>query len=186
MCAELLQSCLTLCDPVDCGPPGSSVRGILQARTLERSPCPPPGDLPNPRIELKSPALKADSLPSESPGQPFWGLPSCDLISELKCFIRNPFHLVGSPFCRSAQRCCPVDLPRGSRDRALWPRRLPGSPPLPPISPFPDEQMSASVFWNSGKMEAEVFLWKQRTGGRERLPWPGAVQGPSRFHFFCS
>ena len=29
------QSCPTLCDPVDCSPPGSSVRGILQARTLE-------------------------------------------------------------------------------------------------------------------------------------------------------
>ena len=28
-------SCPTLCDPVDCGPPGSSVHGILQARTLE-------------------------------------------------------------------------------------------------------------------------------------------------------
>ena len=34
---ELLvpQSCLTLCDPMDCGPPGSSVDGILQARILE-------------------------------------------------------------------------------------------------------------------------------------------------------
>ena len=30
------QPCLTLCDPVDCSPPGSSVRGILQARILER------------------------------------------------------------------------------------------------------------------------------------------------------
>ena len=29
------QSCLTLCDPTDCSPPGSSVHGILQARTLE-------------------------------------------------------------------------------------------------------------------------------------------------------
>ena len=29
------QSCLTLCDPMDCSPPGSSVHGILQARTLE-------------------------------------------------------------------------------------------------------------------------------------------------------
>ena len=28
------QSCLTLCDPVDCSPPGSSVHGILQARIL--------------------------------------------------------------------------------------------------------------------------------------------------------
>ena len=31
-----LQSCLTLCDPMDCSPPGSSVHGILQARILER------------------------------------------------------------------------------------------------------------------------------------------------------
>ena len=29
------QSCPTLCDPMDCSPPGSSVHGILQARTLE-------------------------------------------------------------------------------------------------------------------------------------------------------
>ena len=34
-CAKLLQSCLTLCDPMDCSPPGSSVHGILQARTLD-------------------------------------------------------------------------------------------------------------------------------------------------------
>ena len=34
-CAKLLQSCLTLCDPMDCSPPGSSVHGILQARILE-------------------------------------------------------------------------------------------------------------------------------------------------------
>ena len=33
--AKLLQSRLTLCDPVDCSPPGSSVHGVLQARILE-------------------------------------------------------------------------------------------------------------------------------------------------------
>ena len=32
--AKSLQSCLTLCDPIDGSPPGSSVPGILQARTL--------------------------------------------------------------------------------------------------------------------------------------------------------
>jgi len=31
---------------------------------------PPPGDLPNPGIESKSPALQIDSLPSEPPGKP--------------------------------------------------------------------------------------------------------------------
>ena len=35
MHAKLLQSCLTLCDPMDRSPPGSSVYGILQARILE-------------------------------------------------------------------------------------------------------------------------------------------------------
>ena len=33
--AKSLQSCPTLCDPMDCSPPGSSVRGILQARILD-------------------------------------------------------------------------------------------------------------------------------------------------------
>ena len=44
--AKLLQLCLTLCDPMDCILPGSSVHGILQARHWSGLPCPPPGDLP--------------------------------------------------------------------------------------------------------------------------------------------
>ena len=46
--AKSLQSCLTLCDPVDSSPPGSAVLGILQARTLEwvaALPSEPPGNL---------------------------------------------------------------------------------------------------------------------------------------------
>ena len=114
--AKSLQSCPTLCDPIDSSPPGSLVPGILQARTLEwvaisfsnagkwkvkvkslsrvrllvtpwtaAHQAPPsmgfsrqeywsgepflsPGDLPNPGIEPRFPAMKADSLPSEPPG----------------------------------------------------------------------------------------------------------------------
>ena len=33
--SEVTQSCLTLSDPMDCSPPGSSIHGILQARALE-------------------------------------------------------------------------------------------------------------------------------------------------------
>ena len=33
--SEVAQSCLTLCDPSDCSPPGSSIHGIFQARVLE-------------------------------------------------------------------------------------------------------------------------------------------------------
>ena len=39
---KLLQSCPTLCDPIDGSPPGSPVPGILQARTLEWVPFPSP------------------------------------------------------------------------------------------------------------------------------------------------
>ena len=44
--------------------------GILQTRILEWLPCPPPGVFPNPEVELKSPTLQVDSLPSESLGKP--------------------------------------------------------------------------------------------------------------------
>ena len=42
--SKSLQSYLTLWDPRDCSPPGSSVHGIFQARILSGLPCPPPGD----------------------------------------------------------------------------------------------------------------------------------------------
>ena len=36
VCVLVAQLCLTLCDPMNCSPPGSSVHGMLQARTLEK------------------------------------------------------------------------------------------------------------------------------------------------------
>ena len=66
MHARSLQSCLTLCDPLDCSPPGSSVYGILQARLLEWVAMSSSRDLSDPEIEPESsviPALQVDSLP---------------------------------------------------------------------------------------------------------------------------
>ena len=57
MCAKSLQSCLTLYDPMDYSPPGSSVGRILQARILEWVAMSPPGNLPNSGVEPESPAL---------------------------------------------------------------------------------------------------------------------------------
>ena len=66
--AKSLQSCLTLWDPLDSSSPGSSVHGISQAQEYwGRLPCPSPGDLPDPGIEPKSPALQAGSLLFEPP-----------------------------------------------------------------------------------------------------------------------
>ena len=63
--AKSLQWYLTLCDAMDCGPPGSSDHGILQAGILEQVVMPSPGDLPNPGMEPRSTTLEADSLPAE-------------------------------------------------------------------------------------------------------------------------
>ena len=72
LCCAYSLSRVRLCDPVDCSPPGSSVHGILQARTLEwvALSCPPPGDLPNPGIKPRPPAWQEDSSPSEPPRKP--------------------------------------------------------------------------------------------------------------------
>ena len=109
--SEVVQSCPTLCNPVECSPPGSSVHGILQARILEwvaisffrgssrprdwtQVSCiagrsfyqlnhqgsprilewvayPFPRGSSWPRIKLGSPALQADSLPTELWGKPW-------------------------------------------------------------------------------------------------------------------
>ena len=55
---------------MDYGLPGSSVHGILQARTLEWVAISFSRDLPDPGIEPGSPALQADSLPAELGGKP--------------------------------------------------------------------------------------------------------------------
>ena len=74
VCARLVsQSCLTLCDPMDCSLPGTFVHGDSPGKNTEYwrgLPCLPPGDLPNPGIESRSPTLQAESLLSEPPGKP--------------------------------------------------------------------------------------------------------------------
>ena len=61
---KVTQSCPTLCEPMDCSPPGFSVHGIFQARVF-----PSPGDLPEPGIKPGCPALQADALPPKPPGR---------------------------------------------------------------------------------------------------------------------
>ena len=81
----LAQSCLTLCDPVDCSLPGSSVHGILQPRILEWVAVPSPGDLPDSEMEPASPvspALAGRFFTTEPPGKdnPMQRLPFCKSV----------------------------------------------------------------------------------------------------------
>ena len=83
---KVAQSCPTLCNLMDCSPPGSSVHGILQARILEWLASPSPGDLPNPGVEPRSSALRAEFLPLEPPGKPLYVLEEPTVL-----FLSNSF-----------------------------------------------------------------------------------------------
>ena len=66
VCAKSLQSCPTLCDPMDCSIPTPLSIGFSRQEDWSGLPCPSPGDLPDPGIKSVSPvtpALQADSLP---------------------------------------------------------------------------------------------------------------------------
>ena len=63
----IAQLCLTLCNPMVCSSPGSSVHGILQARILERFPFPSPRDLHNQRSSPD--LLHCRQMPREAPNK---------------------------------------------------------------------------------------------------------------------
>ena len=88
--SSVAQSCPTLCDPVDCSPPGSSFHGILQARILEWVAISISRGLPDPGIEPRPPALQADALTSEPPGKPLW-LPEEGWIGSLGLADANSY-----------------------------------------------------------------------------------------------
>ena len=110
--ARSLQPCPTLCDPMDCSQPGSSLRGILQARILEWVAMPFSRESSQPRVEpmfLTSPALAGGFVTTsatwEAPsGQFKWPKPLHNLIS-----IQQGFKLLlGKDFS-----CCLGDTVSG-------------------------------------------------------------------------
>ena len=90
MCVLVAQLCPTLCDPMDCSPPGSFIHGILQARILEWVAMPSSrGDLPDPEIKPGSPGMQA------------W--------SEVKSLSR--VRLFATPWTVAYRLLCPWDFP---------------------------------------------------------------------------
>ena len=65
------QSCLTLCNPTNCSLSGSLSMGFSRQEYWSGLPFPSPGDHPDPGIKPRSPALQADSLPSELQGRSY-------------------------------------------------------------------------------------------------------------------
>ena len=71
---QLFQSCWTLCNLMNCNPPGSSVCGILQARILERFVMPSSRGFSLPGTEPASSALQADSYCWAAGEAPLWSI----------------------------------------------------------------------------------------------------------------
>ena len=77
------QLCSTLWDPIDCSHLGPLSMEFSRQEYWRGVPFPSPGEIPNPGINPRSPALQADSLPSEPPEKPKVGkitkLIRCDI-----------------------------------------------------------------------------------------------------------
>ena len=91
--AKSRQSCPSLCNPMDCSPPGSSAHGSLQARILEWIVMSSSGGIfPDPGIESVSPAapaLQVDSLLLRHQGSPSKYMWMCKLLNDfLLCLQR--------------------------------------------------------------------------------------------------
>ena len=84
--------CSTLCNPMDCSPPGYSTHGILQARIPEWVIIPFSGWSSRPRDWTRSPALQADSLPPELQGKPLASI-SKELFTNgfKKALVKNSY-----------------------------------------------------------------------------------------------
>ena len=70
ICVLVTQSCPTLCNPMDCSPPGSSVMEFSRQEYWSGLPFPSPEDLPHPGIKPRSPTLQADALTCVAPRKP--------------------------------------------------------------------------------------------------------------------
>ena len=105
VCAKLPQSCLTLCDPVDCSYQAPPSMGFSRQEYWKGLPFPSPGDLPNPGIEPAAlmPPASADGFFTTSappPGKPSYS-PSRNLTQEEQVEDPPTSLCMGKPGVRS-------------------------------------------------------------------------------------
>ena len=135
--AKLFQLCLTLCDPVDHGPPGSSVHRILQARILERVAMPSSGDLPNPGLNLLR--WETGSSPLASPGKLPWWSPLYSFYDLSLIMPFPPFwnvHVMPAAASAKLLQSCPTLCDP-----------IDGSPPAHPSLGFSRQEQARILEW---------------------------------------
>ena len=88
MCVEVAQSCPTLYDPRDHSPPAPLSMEFSRQGYWNGLPFPTSGDLPNPEIKPRSPALQSDFLLSEPPG-------NCKFLKLGDCYCLGFYPILG-------------------------------------------------------------------------------------------
>ena len=92
-------SVMSDCDPVDCSPPGSSVHGDSPGKNTGGLPFPSPGDLPDPGIEPRSPALAGRFFFAELLGKAFCVFGLGNLIAHVDLVIKVRFCFLSFLLC---------------------------------------------------------------------------------------
>ena len=83
------QSCLTLCDRMDCSPRQAPLSTEFSRQEYWGGlPFPSPGDLPDPGIKTRSPALQADSLLSEPPEKYYFKTHNCSILKTFLLILK--------------------------------------------------------------------------------------------------
>ena len=136
--SSVAQSCPTLCDPMDCSLPGSSIHGIFQARILEWVAIPFSRKSSNPGIKPGSPTLQADALPPESPS-----VSSVQSLSRVRLFAIPSIAAHQASLSITNSRSSPKPMSIESvmpSSHLILCRPLLLLPPIPPsIRVFPNE-----------------------------------------------
>ena len=115
--SEVAQSCPTLCNPMDCSPSGSSVHGIFQARVLEW------GAISFSRGSSLSPALQADTLPSEPQGKPPYPSTTC-IIGTVQCICWLGWPGTSEILADLCMAIWPLESPLKLTSALLWSNAL--------------------------------------------------------------
>ena len=165
----LVVQCLALCNPLDCGPAGSSVHGILQARIWEWEPFPSPGDLLEPGIEPASLASLAlagtffTPVPKSLSNRP---------VNHSGCNLRMSHPPTWKGKSDSTSSSLSI-YQRGNRCREE--KRLTGGSSLTPrLLWLSSEPSRASTPWSPGN----VFKW-MNSQAKEAHPLRCGYQSPS-------
>ena len=146
----------TLCDPMDCSPPGCSLCpwGFSRQEYWSGLPSPPPGDLPDPGIKPGSPALQVDSSQAELPGKPSW---SPDVFKlQGKWGQTTLFHKPRGVSWSCSVKMCPGDV---LQSVSSWAVVREGSSGL---GPYRDAELS---LWLWSRENQPKHSWKESDGG---------------------